>query len=106
MSILDKFLKKLGVASASELNSEEKETYREWENALSGRKLTDEEVQAFLAAELHDSVIKVTKQRLGDKDDMFLKMKIDFITACQKFLSTPAVEKQMTEAAITQMLKK
>lgn len=105
MSILKNFLKKLGVQSSSELNSEELKTYQSWEQALSGRRLTDEDVVTFLDLELSSSIEKVTKQRLGDRDDTFLKMKIDFITACKKFLASPLVEKQMTEVAIKQMLE-
>lgn len=104
MSLLNQFLKKIGASSVTELNTEERNTYKQWEEALSGRKLTDADVADFLSRELEDAVTKVTKMRLGDKDDTFLKMKIDFISACKKFLSSPEMEKQMTEAAIKQML--
>ena len=105
MTILEKLLSKLGASSYLELNDEERATYRSWEESLQGRRLTDEDVATFLTTEYNDAVTKVTKMRLGDKDDTFLKMKIDFITAIRKFLDTPAIEKKMTEASIEQMLK-
>ena len=43
-NILNKYLDKLGVKEYSELNEDEKEVYKDWENVLSGRKLTDNNI--------------------------------------------------------------
>jgi hypothetical protein len=106
MSILGDFLKKVGVNNYSELTIEEQRTYKEWESALSGRKLTDEDVNQFLAMEKSDAINKLSTTSLKTREDIFLKMKLDFLIHLEKFLASPFVEKQMTEAAIKQMLEK
>jgi len=105
MSMLDKYLKKIGVRSYTDLNAEERETYKEWEASLAGRKLTDEDVAAFFAAELEDTIEKLPKQRLGSPDDVFLKVKLEFIRNAQRFLDRPRIEKQNTEAAIARQIE-
>jgi hypothetical protein len=99
MSILGDFLKKVGVSNYSELTLEEQRTYKDWESALSGRKLTDEDVNQFLSIEKSETINKLSTASLKTREDIFLKMKLDF-------LASPFVEKQMTEAAIKQMLEK
>lgn len=47
MSILDKFLKKVGVKSPDELSSDEKKTYTEWQKILSKEELTLADIKLF-----------------------------------------------------------
>lgn len=103
--MLEKFLKKLGVNSYLDLNDEEKATYMEWEKSLSGRKITDKEVQDFLAFELDQAVTRVTEVNLSEKDEMFRKVEIRFIKKLQSFINSPLVEKQFAEKAIEQLTK-
>jgi len=105
--ILSEYLKKLNVDSYADLNDEEKRTYKEWEEALTGRKLTDEDVQEFLAIEKTDAMIKLTHPsiELETKEDTFLKMKISLITAIQRFLQAPEMEKKMAETQIKRLLE-
>lgn len=102
--ILDRYLKKIGVTSFLDLNEEERKTYREMEVSLSGRRLTDEDVARFFASELEDTISKLPLQRLGSKDDTFLKVKLDFLRNVQHFLDTPRIEKEQTEATIARMI--
>lgn len=104
MSLLNKFLNKVGVNSYTELNEEERKTYRSWEEALSGRKITDEDVAFFFSTEKEETINKLTTAELSTRDDIFLKMKLEFIRKIETFLNSPAVEKQMTEAGISQLL--
>lgn len=106
MSVLDRVLKKFGVSSVNELNAEEKRTYKDWENALIGRKITDPEVQGFLEHELETAIESLTTKSLKEREDTFLKMKIEFIRSLQFFLSTPDREKAMVEKQIEQVLDK
>ena len=103
MNLLEKFLKKVGVTEFSQLTEEEKETYRNWDSILSGRKLTDEEVATFLTTELEETVQKVIDQKLTTREDIFLKMKLDFIRKIQGFLNVPKVEKKILEQNINQL---
>lgn len=104
MSLLSQFLNKVGVGSYSDLNDEERATFKSWEEALQGRKLTDEEVAAFLNKEKDETIAKLATAELKTRDDIFLKMKLDFLIRLEKFLSLPEMEKKMTEVAIKQML--
>ena len=100
--ILDTYLKKLNVKSYLDLNEEERKTFRVWEDALNGRRITDEEIQSFFASELTDATSKVIHERAGSKDDIFLKVKIDFLIKITALLNAPKVERKMLENAIEQ----
>lgn len=102
MSLLNKYLQKIGVKSYDELNSEEKETFREWEVALSGRKLTDEDVQNFLSQELEIAIARLTEVDLPKETEIFRKMEVKMIRKIQTFLNAPQIEKKLLE---NQLLK-
>lgn len=97
---LQKFLKKLGVREFSELTEEEKETYRQWDASLAGRKLTDNDVSLFLNTELEDVLSKLTNPLLPQREDVFLKMKLEFIRKIKFFLKTPEIERGIVEERI------
>lgn len=99
MSILNKMLGKLGV-SYDQLSDEERRTFNAWQDALSGRKLTDDDVARFLDGEYNDAVKKLSSATLNERTDTFLKMKVDFIIKTKEFLATPAREKMMVERQI------
>lgn len=104
MDILSKYLKKLGVKSYLDLNAEEKETYKNWEESLSGRKLTDEDVATFLNTEENETIKKLIEQKLSERDDIFLKMKLDMIRKIKNFLRVPEAEKRMLEQNINNLI--
>lgn len=99
MTILNRMLGKLGV-SYDQLSDEERRTFNVWQDALSGRKLTDEDVARFLDGEQHDAVVKLSSATFNERTDTFLKMKLDFIIKVKEFLATPEREKQMVERQI------
>jgi hypothetical protein len=96
-------LGKLGV-SYDQLTEEERRTFNTWRDALSGRKLTDEDVTRFLDGEYHSAVKKLTATDLDERTDTFLKMKVDFIIKVKEFLATPEIEKMMVERQIETQL--
>jgi hypothetical protein len=87
------------------LNEEEKETFKNWEIALSGRKITDEDVTAFLEQELSLAVSRVTEVDLKKEDEIFRKVEIRFIKKILTFLNSPKVEKLFAEKSIEQLIK-
>lgn len=97
-------LKKLGVNSFLDLNESERESYRSWEQALSGRRLTDEDVKEFLTREVEETISKLTTKKLKEREDTFLKMKLEFTRSLQRFLNSPIIEveaaKRQLEATI------
>lgn len=98
--LLSRFLKKIGATSFSDLNEEEKKTYRAWEESLNGRRLTDDDVKEFFANELEATIALIPQQRLGSKDDTFLKVKLEFLRKTQAFLDRPRLEKLATEKSL------
>lgn len=102
--MLEKFLKKLGLTSYTELNEDEKKTYREWELSLQGRKLTDVDVENFLQDELNMAISRLTEVNLSKEDEIFRKVEVRFIKKVINFLNGPKVEKQFAEKAIQQLL--
>lgn len=103
MSILNRYLGKLGV-SYDGLSQEEKATFNSWRESLAGRKLTDEDVARFLETEFNETVQKLTATDNSKDLDLFLKMKVDFITKTREFLASPEREKQMIENQISQQI--
>jgi len=104
--MLQKYLKKLGINSYQDLNEEEKDSYKEWEQAISGRKLTDKDVVNWLEEELSQSVSRLTEINLSKDDEIFRKVEVRFIKKILNFLNSPMLEKQFAEKSIEQLLKK
>jgi hypothetical protein len=102
--ILDKFLKKIGVSSVEELTPEERETYRSWSQALVGRKLTDTDVEQFFTNQIEDCVMKLTTQMLNEREDIFLKAKLDLIRQIKNFLDSPKMEQEVITRQIEAQL--
>lgn len=100
MDILKTFLKKRNVDDFSQLTEEEKETYREWDIVLSGRKLTDEDVIKFLDEELAEVQFKIVNPDQPQRTFVFLQMKLEFINKLKFFLSSPQTEKETLERNI------
>jgi hypothetical protein len=103
--MLEKWLKKIGVKSYDELNEEEKKTYREYEEVLSGRKLTDKEVNDWLESELEIAVSRLTDIDLKKEDEIFRKVEVRFIKKILNFINSPVVAKEFAEKSIEQMMK-
>ena len=104
--LLNKFLHKLGLQSYTQLNDEERKTYKDWEEALSGRRLTDEDVKVFFETQIEDTMVKLISTKITDKEDTFLKMKLELIRAVQTFLDSPRIEKKMVEKSIENAIEK
>lgn len=104
MDVLTRFLNKIGVKSYDDLNQYEKETYRQYEVALSGRKLTDDDVKEFLSGR-KDGVEDLLEQRENSKQlDTFLKMELKFIRAVEVFLDSPRIESEATKKMVEDMI--
>jgi len=103
--MLDQWLKKKGIKSYYDLNEEEKATYREYEEALSGKRLTDEDVEKWLQTELDYAVSRVTEIDLKKEDEIFRKVEIRFIKKILNFINSPKVAKEFTERTLEQMIK-
>jgi len=103
-NLLEKYLQKIGVVKYEELTSEEKDTYRQWEAALVGRKLTDSDIASFLSIELDTAVSRLTDVDLKMEDAIFRKVEVRFIKKIINLLNMPAMEKQLLERQIESKL--
>lgn len=103
-TILEKYLNKIGVKSYAELTSDEKETYKTWEESISGRKITDEEVKYFLSQELETAINRLTEINLSQEDIIFRKMEVKFIRKIVNFLDGPRREKEIIEKQLSGQL--
>lgn len=105
MALIDTLLSKLGVTSVDQLTPEERETYRTWSDALRGRKLTDDDVSRFLEAQIEDCMVKLTTVKLNDREDIFLKAKLDLVRQIKNFLDSPKIEQEVITRQIESQLQ-
>lgn len=88
------------VHSFGDLNDEERETYRKFEEVLRGRSITDSDYRAFLEKELEIAVTRLTDVDLKVEDAIYRKVEVRFIKKILNFLDMPAIEKAMLENQI------
>lgn len=88
------------VHSFNDLNDEERETYRKFEEVLRGRSITDNDYRAFLEKELEIAVTRLTDVDLKVEDAIYRKVEVRFIKKILNFLDMPAIEKAMLENQI------
>jgi polyphosphate kinase len=98
--MLEGFLRKVGVGSYDQLTEEEKKTYREYEEILNGRRITDEEVRLFFNQQLEQTTEKLLSTKLDNREDTFLKMKLEFLRNITSFLDAPEREKKQLQNLI------
>ena len=103
--LLNKYLEKIGLKSYEDLHPEERETYKKWEESLSGKKITDDTVALFLVNLENDIIDELIKPELTKDRDTFLKMQLDLIRKIKTFLRTPELEKKMTEYQLMNLIK-
>jgi len=102
--MLNKYLKKLGLSSYTDLNEEEKETYKQWEAALNTRKITDDDFKDFLNSELDIAVSRITEEDLSLEANAIRKAEIRILKKIKNFLDAPLIEKSYVEQSINQLL--
>jgi hypothetical protein len=104
MNILEKYLKKIGVGSYEDLNLEEKETMKKWEESLQGRRITDEEYRLFLETELEEATSRLCEVDLPKEAEIFRKVEVRVMRKIISFLNMPLIEKQLLEKQIESKL--
>lgn len=104
MSILDKYLRKIGVKKYEELNEEEKKTFIEWEESLRGRQITQSEYETFLRSELDIAINRLTEINLSKEDEIFRKMEVRLLKKIIALVDMPKIEKGLLEKQIESRL--
>lgn len=105
MDLLSKYLDKIGVKTYGDLTHEEKDTYKGWEEALTGKKLTDEDVARFLLATEEELIDELTKTAITDKRDSIIKAQLELVRKIKVFLRSPELEKKMVEMQLLNLTK-
>ncbi len=106
MDYLTKYLKKLGVTDRSELYEEEKGTYDKWHRALSGRRLTDEDVKTDLQRMKEVYVGEwAGNPDMSDKRSNFLRANVNLLMKIEQILQAPQVEKETMEKTINNLIE-
>lgn len=105
LDYINRQAKRLGMPEAKsyeDLSQEEKDTFKEWEGVLVGRKLTDDDVKDFLHNEYEQAVGRLSDENitLNSQADIFRKVEVRFIKKVISFLNMPEVERAMIEKQI------
>lgn len=104
MDLLKKLLDIKGL-KYDDLYPEEKEYYNRLRETISGRKLTDKEVLDFFQSEKEDSIKILVTKKLGEREDIFHKVKVEMITNLQIFLNGPIIEKEIAQIEVEATLE-
>lgn len=101
LTLLEKFLRKIGVQKYEDLNEEEKKTFREWEESLSGRQITQKEYREFLERELSEAIVRLTEIDLTKEAETFRKVEVRLLKKILNFMDMPIVEKKILEEQLS-----
>lgn len=104
MNILDKLLKKRGIASVDELSPEEKVDFENWRKILSKDELTTEDIKNFCLTQV--SIIE-TKWKSYDLENNKKAELIPYHTVYKtisQVIGSPKVEREQLETQLNQLL--
>ncbi|MHA1401178.1 MAG: hypothetical protein ACTSQE_12585 [Candidatus Heimdallarchaeaceae archaeon] len=105
MSILNHLLDKLNKRPET-LTEADKAMYKDWDNALKGRKITDDDVYNFIQ---ESKIVCTNKLRditeLNEHQKIFYSMQLDFILKIEFFLTLPVREKNQANQQIESILE-
>ena len=106
MSLLDTFLKKItGTSNIKELTAEEQETAKLWEQALSGKPITIDELRKFLETQVETTDVEWSKWDNSPTKDLFLKVYIRFCRLLLSYIERPEKVKKFKEKEIEERIK-
>jgi len=98
------WLKARGIARYADLTAEEKATYRAAEEAMSGRKLTDDDVAEFWDRTFDQITEKLSAPDLSPRERDFLIVELRLARKVRGFLATPEREASAARFAVEQQL--
>ena len=103
--ILTEILTKLGL-KYEDLNSDEKETYRNWEEVLVNKEMTMENIKQFLNTVILQIETDLIQPDNSDKKDSFLKAQLRCYKTILFFIESPKQSKDYLEAYLSTLFKK
>lgn len=103
-SLLNKWLKKMGIKDYYAMSEEEKRTYNGFKAALEGKKLTDDDVKRFWADTESELTTKLAKEDLSASERDFIIVEIRFMKKIRSFLESPDTQARNARIVIEQQL--
>lgn len=104
--LLKKALERLGLKSFNDLNDLEKETFRNWEVALSqGANITSEEAVEAIRKLFEDTLDKLGDENLSEKARTFLLSNLKVVKYILRTVESPRAEVKRIESEISQLGK-
>lgn len=103
-TLLSKWLKKNGISNYYSMTEEEKATYKNIEETLRGKKLTDEDVERFWEDLIDGINAKLTAENLSDKERDFLIVELRLARKIISFLTSPETQASNVKMMVEQQL--
>lgn len=101
MSILSKIFEKKGIKDATELDTEEREVFERYQKILSKEKITIEDLQNFMEAQINVIEMKWRDYELKDKASLIPYHTV--YRALLDIIKSPQVERAQLEKYLTQL---
>lgn len=105
--LLKKALEKLGLSSFNDLNDLEKETFRNWEQALSqGETITSDEVVESVRDLFEKTLDKLGDENLSERARTFLLCQMKIVKYVLRTIESPRADVRKIESEINSLGKK
>ena len=103
-SLLKSLLTKRGIKDLSELSTEEKETFENWDIALTGT-ITVEKIKQFCEGQISRIQDQYANPDNTEKKDMYLKASLTIYSTLIKIINSPEAERESLEKYLTKLLQ-
>lgn len=103
--MFDRILEKVGL-KYEDLNSAEKQTLQEWMQQLSDKKLTVDDVKAYIRAMIESVEGELTDTSHNSKQDLFLKARLKNYILLEAFIDSPEKAKKALASQLESLGKK
>lgn len=98
--LLSKALEKLGLKSFNDLNEIEKATFKQWEEVLRGKKITQEDVLTDIKEYSEKLLTEVFNKENTDKQRFYLLSQLEVVKYIVKLLENPKADVRRVENEI------
>lgn len=102
--LLKKALERLGLSSFNDLNDIEKETFKNWEIALSrGSSITSDEVVEAIRKMFDDTVEQLGSEKLTESERTFLLVQMKVVKYILRTVESPKADVRKIESEIANL---
>jgi len=101
--LLQKALSNLGLSSFNDLNEPEKETFKQWENVLHGKKITQEDVIGEIKTFQEKILTQLEDSSLNDKQKSYLLAQLSVVRFIVRTVESPKQDVRRVEQEINSL---